>query len=301
MKTNLSKVAWSLLAVTVVSLSLGKYFDSQCDIGCLFAEGKSIASKNGDDFNFTLSDDDYIGNNKEPRISGPLAVKLPMVAALQKLSYRGVSTEVKIRKGPALAVRAYDYNTDKKWKISESGNELRLDFQRKGPDRLEIDLPPDFKGALALSTVSGNLDIGEGLELLDLRIQSTSGDVSYQSHPAGDLSVNTVSGDISSSKVGTVSPKTVDIKSVSGDSQIELSAGFQRFKANTVSGDVKVSVTGKDAAYEYRMHSISGEFTGIPGAVVKEGIANRETDGKVGEPKGARLEFESISGDFQLN
>ncbi len=300
MKTNLSNVAWSLLAVTVVSLSLGKYFDSQCDIGCLFAEGKSIASKNGDDFNITFSGDDD-ENDKKPRISGPLEVKLPTLSVLTKLSYQGVSTEVKIRKGAVLAVRAYDYQTDKKWKIQESGNELRLDFQRKGPDRLEIDLPADYKGTLALSTISGNLDIGEGLAFIDLKIESTSGDVNYQSHPSGDLSINTVSGDISSNKLGAVGPKTVDIKSVSGDCQIEILSGFQSFKANTVSGDVKILLSGKDPAYEYRMHSISGEFTGVPGAVVKEGIANRETDGKVGEPKGARLEFESISGDFQLN
>ncbi len=302
MKTKLSKLAWSLSAVTVVSLSLGKYFDSQCEIGCLLAEGKSIAGKNSNSFNITFSDDDdEEESDKKPLIGGPLEVKLPTVAALKKLSYRGVAAEVKIRKGAALAVRAFNYRTDKTWKIEASDNELRLDFQKKGPDRLEIDLPTGFKGELDLSTVSGNLDIGEGLELVDLTIQSTSGDVSYKSHPAGDLTIKTVSGDVSSNTLGAVSPKTVDIESVSGDCQVELSSRFQSFKANTVSGDIKVSLSGKDSAYDYRMHSISGEFTGIPGASIKEGIANRETDGKVGEPKGSRLEFESISGDFQLS
>jgi hypothetical protein len=302
MKFRLPLIAWSLLATAIVSLATGSYFDSQCEGGCLFAEVKDVVKRNNGKSHIVV-DDDYEDDDKSHQsalIEGPMNVDVSGIKALQKLSYTGIGSEVKIRKGANLAVRAYEYRTDKGWQVKKSGNELSLNFEKKGPERVEIDLPSDFKGMLLLSTISGNLDIGEGIALSDLTLHTTSGDVSTESQPSGNFSINTVSGDITSTKAGATSPKSITLRAVSGDCRLELASNFSLFKANTVSGDINLRLVGKNPSFAYQMHSVSGDFTGIPQATVNEGIAHREVAGKVGDPKDARMEFESVSGDFEL-
>lgn len=299
MNSKLGKICLGLAATAIISLSLGRYFDSQCEMGCLMAAGKDVIDKKGGDWNIQITDDDR-DEIKGNRIEGPLLVKLPDMKTLATVKVKVVSTEVKVMKGDQLEVKAFEYRTDKEWEITGSGGLLSLDFLEKGPERVEITLPANFAGKLNISSVSGDLEIGQAMPLAELDLQSTSGDISIASWPTESLSINTVSADVSGRNAGEAAPQKVKLQAVSGDFNIEIPSGFETFTANTVSGNVNVKFTGKKPEFEYRLHSISGDFRGIPGAVVQEGIANRETGGKVGEPKGSRLEFESISGDFEL-
>lgn len=297
MSNKLKRLAVITGGVALLSLGLGKYFDSQCVSSCLMAANTHGGSFNltvGDGF-FSVSDDDEGGSDS---VSTLRAVTLPDVADLQELVIRVVSTDLKIIAADKLAARAVDYRTDKGWAIRSNGKELLLDLRDKGPGRLELDLPPSFKGRLELTTVSGDVQVGENLAINQMKIHSTSGHTDLASWPKDEFSISTVSGDLSSSAQGPA-PKVIDIEGVSADIDIQLGSPFQTFRTKTVSGDVSVRLRGK-AEFDYSLHSISGDFRGIPGSVTKEGVANRQMDGRVGEPKDSRFEFESISGDFKM-
>lgn len=295
---NLKTLSLGLFLTFALSLGLGRYFDTRCENGCL----QTIAEKSHGNFHFRFDDDDAGGDDDVDfgsKSEDPVTLPFGKIEHLEELEVNLVQTELEIMKGPALMVRAQGIVSDKKWKIDTSDRKLAIDMRDKGPDSLHLELPADFKGRIKITTVSGEIVLGPELTMDELSLNSASGDIRLSSWPAKELSVNTVSGDFKSDVAPKIVTKEITIRGVSADFNFEANSGFEDLKIQTVSGDVALKINGK-ADFDYRLHSISGDFKGIPGGVLQEAIANKEMKGTVGETKKSSLEFESISGDFTL-
>lgn len=299
MSQRLKRFAQIAGGSAIICLALGKYFDSRCETSCLQAAAKASGGQlriDGGNFHWSDDDSDNAGGGSSGVALTPIV--LPDVAAIKEIEVVVVSTDVRVKASTTLEARAANYRTNKGWIIQADEGKLILDLRDKGPRRLELSLPAGFNGRVELTTVSGDLSIEEKLDLYQLEINATSGNTKLSSWPKNEFSLNTVSGDFRGS-AESASPKHIEIQGVSADIDLEINGTFQTFRSETVSGDVTVKLKGKPE-FEYRLHSISGDFSGIPGGATKEGIANREMEGKVGEPKDSRLDFESISGDFKM-
>lgn len=165
----------------------------------------------------------------------------------------------------------------------ESGDELRVEIIRPKTvfigfniwrTKLDVYIPESSIEALKIETVSSDTSVsnlkvdkfsfgavsgdfkGESLFASDLKINSTSGDISLKEYK-GDININNVSGDVvleggdpnDNIEVVTVSGEVyieqedssnIDIQTVSGSVEINLSEDAQFYlKATTVSGDIE--------------------------------------------------------------
>lgn len=147
-------------------------------------------------------------------------------------------------------------------------------------------------------TVSGDLRLSAGPDTRLLDLSTVSGDLQVTGG-AGDVTVNTVSGD-GILKLGTLN--RARFKTVSGDLAITADvAGDGRFEAESVSGDFVITFTGAVPAAEYDLQSFSGDLTTCFGQkAVKEGygpgsrLSFREGAGT------ARIRVDTKSGDVNL-
>lgn len=278
---NLKTLTLGLLVLFFTSFGLGRYFDSQCgDKSCL----KSLAESQNGNFHFSFGDFDSDSDSQDVAVLGTASEETFDVSAvtdLQELEIGVVQSDVEIQVGKALLVRAEGLQGKDKFVIKATNNKLSLQVKDHGPDRLYLEVPEGFKGKITLATVSGELELGSSVAPAFLNVNTVSGDFHYE--PAQNVLI-----------------KEIRLNGVSGDFRFDLNSGFEFLRVQTVSGDVALKIKGK-ADFDYRMHAISGDFKGVPGAVLREGIAKREIEGTVGEKGKARVEFESISGDFDLS
>lgn len=197
---------------------------------------------------------------------------------------------------------------EKRLQLSSSDGVLRIDWGKKRLrffdfsffDRhrkdLTVELPRSVANALSelsCSSVSGDVLIGgctaeetsvnstsgdlklSSLQGTDLAVNTTSGAISLSEiEMTGGLSANTVSGEMTLSKVGA---ETVHMETVSGSARYEGSAG--EFHGSSVSAEVTASLS--NCPESLSMNAVSGELVlAIP------------------ENKGFYADYSSVSGSF---
>lgn len=109
-------------------------------------------------------------------------------------------------------------------------------------------------GALQMKSVSGNV-VAEAAR--DVRISTVSGDVELDTKPGTNLlEVRTISGDL---RVKGAAAGEIDVNSVSGDAFVDVGS-ISRGRFKTVSGDMRVS-GALTADGRFEGESVSGDFT----------------------------------------
>ena len=181
---------------------------------------------------------------------------------------RGVTHEVSLR-GGVLEIRRVD---ERKW--YERIAVMDFTFLRDGG--ITVFLPPCYLKNVEVETVSGDVELPDGIKTDELHVKTTSGDidaVSVQCYRAelfstsgevrckymraGELSAKTTSGDV------TVEASTVDVSlavmTVSGDVELR-SISKHMWSTNydivTTSGDVRLSASD---ANSIRIKTVSGD------------------------------------------
>ena len=135
----------------------------------------------------------------------------------------------------------------------------------------EIWLPAEYTGDMEIATVSG--EIGVNRELApkrELKLSSTSGDISTEGIRTADVTVTSTSGEV---RLGEVTADRVEVKTTSGDIRLERAdaelsssstsgevtvlGGSGSRRLSTTSGDIRV--LGADGSFE--LSSTSGRLS----------------------------------------
>lgn len=143
----------------------------------------------------------------------------------------------------------------------------------KSRGMLLIYLPNDYDGELEVSSVSGDIAVGD-LDIQEAKFNAVSGEIDFGEIKAEKISINTVSGGIN----GNVSDGSyIDIESVSGELNMTSAIG-KEIHVESVSGEIEISNAESDSFYA---DSKSG------------GIS-------IGEVESDYIEIESVSGEVEL-
>ncbi len=164
---------------------------------------------------------------------------------------------------------------------------------------------------LGLHLISAEAQI-EPMQVTALAIETVSGDVTFEGGEVASAVIDTVSGDVSVS--GDVIMETAAVETVSGKIELRMPA-IRALMVDSVSGNVTYRQGEVLAEASVTAQSVSGDLNlylpeGIGMQVVLEGVGkniestlamteNGEGKYLIGEG-GARLLFESVSGDLHL-
>lgn len=161
------------------------------------------------------------------------------------------------------------------------------------PD-VKIRLPEKLWDAVTLATVSGDIEVGGGLQCQTVVLQTQSGDMQLENAHSSTTRFHSNSGDIRGSRLqGDVYAETksgdveldgclgcLSASSISGD--VEFAGSCTGLDCTSTSGDVRMDL--KTLPEQTKLSSISGDCTAyVP----------RET--------GFRLSYHTTSGDFSTN
>ncbi|MBC7660699.1 MAG: DUF4097 family beta strand repeat protein [Chitinophagaceae bacterium] len=290
--------------VVIVSLSLGRWFDSRCDKGCLQSVLHNSFANVGNDFSTKLGDFhvDSDEENDEVSSGSSTLADLPALDGITVIHVKSVATDWVVNQtAETFALSLSSQKHKDRVVVAKKGSTLTIEIKANGPKQAELSLPIKFIGKLELGTVSGDIHVSSKLALAALKLDTASGDLKLEGWPRDALEINTVSGNVQSTADEPIMAKTIQFQSVSGDLKAHISEGFQSFTAHTVSGTVRLKLP-KALAFVYKLHAISGDFMGMPkGGDLKDGFGNKDLKGTFGVNPQSRVEFESVSGDFELD
>ncbi len=159
---------------------------------------------------------------------------------------------------------------------------------------VELTLPQRFWDLLQISTTSGDVDIGDGLEAGKLAIKTTSGDASFGGVKCSEISFHSASGDLECD--GTAGE--VYAESSSGD--LTLEGVFGSVRAGTASGDVELS----GSIHTLRCSSASGDVTvetDVPPDQLDISSKSGDCDVTMPGGQGFTLQFSTVSGDLDTD
>lgn len=163
---------------------------------------------------------------------------------------------------------------------------------------VKLTLPQRFWDFLQISTTSGDVEVDEGLEVGQLSVRTSSGDVQLNGLEFQELIFKSASGDLDT---GGLSGREVRAESASGD--IQLTGRFDTVRAGTASGEIEV----EGGARELRCNTASGDVeVQVDQVPEKLEMSSKSGDCEIAMPdgEGFTLQFSTVSGeldsDFQL-
>jgi len=211
----------------------------------------------------------------------------------------GSRTEVRLSQDEDGTVRAEARHNDAMLGIMSFSKPMKVDFTASVPP--EIDLTASVvSSGLAVTGLSGNFDlngVSGNIELSDLsgplKVKTVSGDVSG-ARLAGVLIVEAVSGDV---RLQESQHASAEVKTVSGDVQLQTPFGDGPYHFNSVSGDVRL-LTQPDAKCTAELSTISGRIiASMPQTASRLRGASQTLDIQGG---GVRVYLKSVSGDLVI-
>lgn len=163
---------------------------------------------------------------------------------------------------------------------------------------LKLTLPQRFWDFLQISTISGDVDVDEGLEVGQLSIKTASGDAQINGLEFQELIFKSASGDLDT---GDLSGRAVQAETASGD--VQLTGRFDTVRAGTASGEIEL----EGSVRELRCNTASGDVTvRVDQMPEKLEMSSKSGDCEIAMPggEGFTLQFSTVSGelesDFQL-
>lgn len=142
---------------------------------------------------------------------------------------------------------------------------------------VSVYLPENNYGELYAKSLSGEIVIPETFSFDSADVQSTSGNVRFLASVNGEMTVNTVSGEL---YVGKSKPSKLTAESVSGCVTVENIVAQDFVNVKAISGEIKMS--------EIRCQSITANTTS--GGLSLSDVVTRE-----------KIQIESVSGNVDLN
>ena len=210
-------------------------------------------------------------------------------ATTTQINLKSVSANFSFRKssGTDIVVTATGgLDTSKAPQLLEtthSGTTLTLqepDVEATRQVHVYIELPASVIANIEIGSVSGDSTF-ENLQLKDLTVKSVSGDISLNQTSAQVVSLSGVSADL---KAENCEFQKLVAKTISGD--VDYSATKPAaFDVTTVSGDIKIKLP-KSEDFLFNLQSISGKI-----------------ENALGRPKNGKLEVKvfTTSGDIEIN
>ncbi|MBD5161838.1 MAG: DUF4097 domain-containing protein [Oscillibacter sp.] len=163
---------------------------------------------------------------------------------------------------------------------------------------LKLTLPRRFWDFLQISTINGDVDVDEGLEVGQLSIRTASGDAQINGLEFQELIFKSASGDLDT---GDLNGRAVQAETASGD--VQLTGRFDTVRAGTASGEIEL----EGSARELRCNTASGDVTArVDQVPEKLEMSSKSGDCEIAMPdgEGFTLQFSTVSGelesDFQL-
>lgn len=323
---RMKNIVIGLGAFTLVTLILGKFFDTRCESSCIgeafaantkdgldglgnfniiFDKDDRIMIKKGDGPNIHIStgDSDTLGGDADNPARTDKAITESIPAKdIKELELKSYVTDWKVVDSADDQIHFVfkGYLPPKEWTVINNGGKLEVEVTKKGPNFGELQLPKNFTGELTLTNISGDITIEKLAATSEFHLMSVSGDLNVKAAPSKILSINTVSGDVNFEPTSLNKDLDIATNSVSGDLKATLVSPIKEFEAQSVSGNVDLKVA-KSVGFDFEMEGVSASFDGLPDDTrQKEGFGNRSARGSFGaNPKG-RLKFNSVSGDFNL-
>lgn len=163
---------------------------------------------------------------------------------------------------------------------------------------LKLTLPRRFWDFLQISTVSGDVEVADGLEVGQLSIKTANGDARISGLEFQELIFKSASGDLDA---GNLSGRTVQAGCASGD--IRLTGRFDTVQANTASGDVELEGSARELSCNTTSGDVAVQVDQVP---EKLEMSSKSGDCEIAMPdgEGFTLQFSTVSGelesDFQL-
>ena len=222
--------------------------------------------------------------------SAPLFAGTP-IDQTRPLDPRG-RVEISNVKG-SIEVRAWDRNeVHISGELGKGVEKLVVDG---GPEHLEVRVEyPNRRGWGNDRSEPTRLVVQVPLQA-DLDIESVSADVKVDGVAAGDLGVETVSGNVTIA----AAPREADISSVSGDLQLTLNTATAN--SESVSGDI--TLAGRLNG-EIQAETVSGDIRidsrGERVRRLETGTVSGDADVRVGLAEGGEISSETVSGDIRL-
>ena len=180
---------------------------------------------------------------------------------------------------------------------------------------LTVGLPRDWAGALAVTSVSGEVEVADH-EFAELAVRTTSGEVRIGAVRAGSIALHSVSGELEARaatarvvELGTTSGEItagalsgeVRARSVSGEVALSWSQVGGPAEVVTTSGDADLTLPA-GAAFRLEASSTSGDVScGFPITVEETGGRRRKhaLTGQVGTG-GPPLKVRTVSGEIRV-
>ena len=227
-----------------------------------------------------------------------------------KLSSASADMTVQPTNDGVITARVDTHETGYQPFIDKSGNTLTIRFQKSGKgffenifrknndvDEVFIQVPRSIL-ELQMNTASGDITV-EDFDLDSLKVNVVSGDLRIEDTVSPDFSCNSVSGDI---RIRNCNFRSFSGNSVSGDILIENLPPLERdLWISTVSGDVRIIYTGKPKL-ETVFSSVSGEIiTSAPMTKRNKKHYRFFHEYFNGEEANEKLKIQSVSGDLILN
>ncbi|MCL2747693.1 MAG: DUF4097 domain-containing protein [Oscillospiraceae bacterium] len=161
-----------------------------------------------------------------------------------------------------------------------------------------VNLPGFVGSAITLSSVSGDIQVGNVAVTGDATLKNTSGDIRAADIQAQNASLKTVSGDI---RCGTLTLEgQAELGTTSGDIRADA-LHSQTYDVHSISGDISLQSA---LAGGGRLHTVSGNINAA-GVVVTNPITAGSTSGdiRLALAYGQHCEFKmkSTSGDLRSN
>lgn len=321
---RMKNIVIGLGAFTLITLALGKFFDTRCEASCI-GEAFAANTKDGWDGLIVFDDNDdrvTIGKGNGPliHISSGDSDTLGGDADNPARTDKAITESIPSKDIKELELKSYitdwkvvesaddqfhfvfkGYLPPKEWTVKNSGGKLEVEVTKKGPTFGELQLPKNFAGELTLTNISGEITIEKLAGTSEFHLMTVSGDLKVKAAPSKSININTVSGDVDFEPSSLNQDLDIAYNSVSGDLKVTLMTPVKEFEAQSVSGNVNLKA-GKNVGFDFDMEGISASFDGLPDDTQqKEGFGNRSAKGSFGASPKGKLKFSSVSGDFNLS
>ena len=242
-KGTLKKIVWITAAVAVVSLGIAAvlFFATGIDRpwesgkGIIVDEKRSFASGGIEKLEVRTSSTDVLvgtgeGNTVDVRLHGTVytgqAAAVPALAAERVGDVIDISTERK---------------DGRRWVLGFFSSNLIL----------EIEVPDQYRGALAVHTSSGDVEISDRI-LSELSVRTSSGRIELHSIQAGTVSMDSSSGDQTAEGMNagyskmTSSSGDIRAKGLQGEARVESSSGDLTLRYGQFDSDLEVRSSSGD-------------------------------------------------------
>jgi len=163
---------------------------------------------------------------------------------------------------------------------------------------VKLTLPRRFWDFIQINTVSGDVNVDDGLEVGQLSVRTASGDAQIDGLEFQEMIFKSASGEL---EAGSLNGRALHAESASGD--IQLTGSFDTVRVNTASGDIEL----EGSARELRCNTASGDVeVRVDRAPEKLETSSKSGDCDIAMPdgEGFTLQFSTVSGeldsDFQL-